>query len=192
MTLIASQMSPRAQTVALGDSWRVRTQTAFAAVTAIPTTTAPFVLFNGESQTSGVGKSYAIDSIALARIVVDATQSDTSAVFAMVSAGAVAAPTDDTGMTIRSLSGRKLYDGLARKAVAQTVVDVTWFPIGNSSFVTSVLGGGPWNTAEFNLDGLIVLPPGRTLNLVVIQVAGAAAQCHLDVRWHEAFLPVVA
>ena len=190
MTVLAAQLSSRARTVALGHSWRVRTNTAFAAVTAIPTTTAPLVLWNGESQTSGIGKSYIIDSVALSRIVVDATQTDSSAVWAMISAGPVAAPTDDTNLTIRSLSGRATYDGLAKKAVNQTVVDATWFPIGNSPTLAPAAAGSAWNQADINVDGLIVLPPGRTLNLVVIQVAGAAAQCHLDIRWHEAFVPV--
>ena len=108
----------------------------------------------------------------------------------MISAGPVAGPTDDTNLTIRSLIGRALYVGNARKAVAQTVVDAGWFPLGNSPTLAGAAAGSGWNQMDHEVRGLIILPPGRTLNLVVIQVAGAAAQCHVDVRWHEAFLPI--
>lgn len=186
-------LPPLASVVSQGDSWQVRTVTASAALTAEPTTTAALVLYNGETRTitntGGIGKAYIIDSVQVVREVVDVTQTDATSVWAMLNAGAVTAPTNDTALTIRSLCGRaRAYPGLALKAVAQTVTNDGWFTIGMSPPVPSAVAGSAWNMFDVRLEGKYIVPPGGQFNLQVVQVAGAASQIQIAVAWHEAFL----
>src|SRR5690349_17718708 len=79
--VIAQGLPELTELVRLGDSWQINTTTGQAALTALPTTTAGLTLINNEPAT---GKCYAIDSFGSAEEVVDATQTDVTALFAMI------------------------------------------------------------------------------------------------------------
>src|SRR5262245_52736896 len=66
--------------VRLGQSWQVRSSSGVTALTAAPGTTAGLSLWNGEPST---GMCYAIDSFGSDEEVIDATQTDVTAIFAM-------------------------------------------------------------------------------------------------------------
>jgi hypothetical protein len=172
----------------MGDSWQVSNATGAAAGTAFPTTTAGLQLWNGEP---AGGKSYVIDSVGAAEIVVDATQSDQTGLFVCNNKPPVATPTD-AALVIRSLSGRTSYGGRARTMlVATAMTNDGWFLCGTSapSMVTAV-AGAIWKQVDVRLDGLYIVPPGGQFNVQAVKVAGAAAQMVYTIRWHEMLLIV--
>ena len=79
--IVAQGLPERTEIVRLGDSWQVMTSSAQAPLTAVPTTTGALNLWNGEQAN---GKCYVIDRVQVSEIVVDATQSNMTAVFAQL------------------------------------------------------------------------------------------------------------
>lgn len=181
---IVSQALPeRTEIVRLGDSWQVMTSSAQAPLTALPTTTGALNLWNGEGAN---GKSYIIDRVQVSEIVVDATQSNMTAVFACLVRPPVATPTD-AALTIRSLSGRT-YGGRARTTAAASVTNDGWFPIGTSAPVAAAAAGSAWKVTDIPINGLYIVPPGGQFCVAAAKVAATAGQCHFSIVWHEAQL----
>lgn len=179
--LVAQALPERTEIVRLGESWQVSNAAAVAAGTAFPTTTAGLQLWNGEP--SG-GKCYVIDSVAATEIVVDATQSDCTALFVCNNKTPVAAPTD-AGLVIRSMSGRT-YGGKARTILtATTMTNDGWFPAGNSVAPAPAVAGSGWKQTDVPLNGLYIVPPGGQFNVQAVKVAAAASQMVYTIRWHE-------
>jgi hypothetical protein len=178
--IVAQGLPSQVELVRLGDSWQVMTASAQAPVTSIPTTTAALVLWNGEP---AGGKTYVIDSVAIAEIVVDATQSNMTGAWCMLGKSPVTAPTD-AALAIRSLNGRT-YGGRARTVVAGTVVNDGWFPIGTSAPVAAAAAGSAWKQTDIPLNGMFLIVPGGSFNLSALKVAATAGQVHLIIRWHE-------
>jgi hypothetical protein len=87
--VVAQGLPELTELVRMGDSWQVATTTGQAALTALPTTTAGITIKNNESAT---GKCYAIDSFGSWEAVVDATQTDVTAIFAMLNSRTDAVP----------------------------------------------------------------------------------------------------
>jgi hypothetical protein len=168
--------------VRLGDSWQVANATGQAALTALPTTVAGLTLWNGEPAT---GKSYAIDSFGSWEAVVDATQTDVTAIFACNNKTPVTAPTD-AALAIRSLSG-KSYGGKARTVAGGTIVNDGWFAHGTpGAQMAAAAAGANWKVNEIICRGLYLVPPGGAFNVQAVKAAAAAAaQQFFFVRWHE-------
>jgi hypothetical protein len=184
--LVANALPERTEIVRLGDSWQVMTSTAIAPLTALPTTTGALNLWNGEAAN---GKSYVIDRVQVAEIVVDATQSNMTGLFACLIRPPVTAPTD-AALTIRSLSGRNAYSGRARTTVNAAVTNDGWFPIGTSAPAAAAAAGSAWKVTDVLLNGLYLIPPGGTFAVHAAKAAATAAQCHFSITWHEAQLIV--
>ena len=159
------------------------TSSAQAPLTALPTTTGALNLWNGEGAN---GKSYIIDRVQVSEIVVDATQSNMTAVFACLVRPPVATPTD-AALTIRSLSGRT-YGGRARTTAAASVTNDGWFPIGTSAPVAAAAAGSAWKVTDIPINGLYIVPPGGQFCVAAAKVAATAGQCHFSIVWHEAQL----
>src|SRR5262250_1932167 len=107
--LVAQGLPELTELVRLGSSWQINSTTGQAALTALPTTTSGFSLLNNEPAN---GKVYAIDSFGSAEEVIDATQTDVTALFAMINKRTSTAPSSGTlETTFISLSGRVNYDG---------------------------------------------------------------------------------
>jgi len=184
--LVAQALPERTEIVRLGDSWQVSLASAISALTALPTTTAGLQLWNGES---AGGKSYVIDSVAATEIVVDATQSDCTALFVCNNKTPVAAPAD-AALVIRSMSGRT-YGGKARTVLsATTMTNDGWFPAGNSVAPAPAVAGSAFKQTDVDLRGLYIVPPGGQFNVVGVKVAAAASQMIYTIRWHEVQLLV--
>jgi len=179
--IIAQSLPERTELVRLGDSWQVMTSSAIAPLIAIPTTTGALQLWNGEASN---GKSYVIDRVQVSEIVVDATQSNMTAVFASLTRPPVTTPTD-AALTIRSLSGRNSYSGRARTTVNASVTNDGWFPIGTSAPVAAAAAGSGWKVTDIALNGLYVIPPGGQFCVHAAKVAATAGQCHFSIIWHE-------
>lgn len=179
--IVAQSMPERVELVRLGDSWQIMTSSAIAPLTAVPTTTGALNLWNGEQSN---GKTYVIDRVQVSEIVVDATQSNSTAVFAMLTRPPVTAPTD-AALTIRSLSGRNAYAGRARTTVNSGVTNDGWFPIGTSAPTAAAAAGSAWKVTDIALNGLYLVPPGGMFSLHAAKAAATAGQCHFSIVWHE-------
>lgn len=154
---------------------------ATAALTAVPGTTAGHSLWNGESDG---GKSYIIDSFGTLEIVVDATQSNSIALFALLNKGRQASITD-AGLTRASFSGES-YSGLARTAAGGTVVDEGWQPFGPATPQGgSALAGNIWRVVEAKVNGLYLVKPGHLFSIACAKAAATASQIRYFIRWHE-------
>jgi hypothetical protein len=179
---VAQALPELTELVRMGDSWQAALATGLAALTALPTTTAGLSLWNGEPAT---GKCYAIDSFGSVEEVIDATQADTTAIFAMNNVTPVTAPTATAGITARGVSG-KTYGGKARLVSALAVTNDGWFGHGPTAPLAPAVAGANWKTNECLVRGLYLVPPGGCFNVQAVKAgAAAAAQQFFFIRWHE-------
>lgn len=172
--------------VRLGDSWQMATSTGQAALTAIPSTTAGATLVNNEPAN---GRCYAIDSFGSWEAVVDATQTDVTAIFAAVGRRTDTAPSGTVELiqTAMSLSGRVNYAGLGTFRRGATVVNNGWFPHSTEGAqMAAAVAGANWKVNECRCRGLYLIPPGGNFSIQAVKAAAAAAaQQFFFMRWHE-------
>lgn len=171
--------------IRLGDSWQLTSTTGQAALTVLPTTTSGLSLNNLEPAN---GKCYAIDSFGSIEEVIDATQTDVTALFAMLNkrgSAQASAGTLETGYT--SLSGRAGYGGSASTRRGATVVNDNWFAHGTpGAQMAPVAAGANWKVNEAQVRGLYLVPPQGTFSIQAVKAAAAAAaQQFFFVRFHE-------
>lgn len=187
--LIAQSLPPMTELVRLGNSWQAITTTGLAAATAMPTTTSGFSLVNGEK---AGGLTYVIDSFGSFEVVVDATQTDVTAIVAMlnkITSAAASAGTAETSQT--SLSGRKNYAGNSSLIRGATVVNDVWFPHATSGQMAAAVAGANFKVNEVPVNGLYLVQPGSSFSIAAIKAAAAAAlQQFYYIRWHEVQLSV--
>lgn len=179
-SLVAQALPELTEIVRMGGSYQVQTSAATAALTATPTTVAALSLYNGEAAT---GRTYVIDSVAAFEIVVDATQSNSTALFVLNNIVPVTAPAD-AALSIRSLAGRK-YAGRARTVVGGTVTNEGWFPAGSSAPSAPAAGGSAWKILDVPIKGLYIVPPGGLFSVQATKAVATAAQMQVVIRWHE-------
>lgn len=183
--IIVQGMPELTEIVRMGGSWQAQSTTGQAALTALPTTTAGFSLLNNESDT---GVCYAIDSFGSWEAVLDATQTDVTAIFAMANKLTSALASGGTAeTTLRSLSGKPNYGGTATTLRGATVVNDSWFPHGsNTGQMAAAAAGANWKVNEVQARGLYLIPPGSTFSIQAVKAAAAAAaQQFFFIRWHE-------
>jgi hypothetical protein len=184
--IVAQSLPELSELVRLGGSWQVPSTTGQAALTAIPTTTAGLTLTNNEPAT---GRCYIIDSFGSWEAVVDATQTDVTALFAMLHKRTSAAPIGGTAETsnIRSLSGRPNIDSESTVLRGATVVNDGWFPHGTpGAQMAAAAAGANWKVNEANLRVPYIVPPGGSFSIQAVKAAAAAAaQQFFFIRWHE-------
>lgn len=189
--LVAQSLPELAEVVRLGGSWQVASTTGQAALTALSTTTAGLTVKNNEPAS---GRCYAIDSFGSWEAVVDATQTDVTALFAMLNSRADAANSGGTAETgVKSLSGRAPGQSNAVAARGMTVVNNGWFPHSTEGAqMAAAAAGAQWKVNECRCRGLYLVPPGLSFSVQVVKAAAAAAsQQFFFIRWHEVQLIVL-
>lgn len=182
---IVSQGLPElGEIIRLGQSWQASSTTGQAALTALPTTTAGLTLINNEPAT---GMCYLIDTIGSIEEVVDATQTDVTALMAMLNKRGSTAPSAGTAETgITSLSGKTSYSGSGTLKRGGTVVNDNWFGHGTFGQMAAAAAGANWKVNEAQLRGLYLVPPGGAFSIQAVKAAAAAAaQQFFYMRWHE-------
>jgi hypothetical protein len=184
--LVVDGLPLLAEIVRHGDSWQVMSAT-YTALTAVPTTAAIFSLWNGEPDN---GKSYVIDSVAVVKVLADTTQVDKTSAFYQLVKPPVAAIVDG-GTVIRSLCGRKSYDGRARTIDGGTTISGRWDPAGTSPYDATALAGTGWQTFDENMRGRYIVPPGGQFSVHRAEVTATSAKFRVTFRWHEVRLPIV-
>lgn len=184
--LVAQSLTELGELVRQGGSWEVM-GAAQAALTGVPTTTAGYSLWNGESDT---GKCYQIDSIGCVEIVTDATQQNSLALFACLEAGKFTAPTD-AGHTKGSMSGRAAGGDGARTVAGATVVGACWTPQSPSSPANTAFAGAVWRVHEAPIRGRYMVRPGGLFSIAAVKTVATASQIRYYIRWHAVQQPFV-
>ena len=189
--LVAFGAAPYQEIVRQGRSFFTNTTTAVASVTAIPSTAYAFAIWNGESDG---GRSYIIDQIGALFTVNSAALPHVGIIgcLGMVREGT---PTQ-TQNTIKQLNGMGNLDTKCKTILAAdnpyaggsgTVLNTTgiagnWFPIGDS--INAAVTSLPGFQKVVNLDGRIIVPPGRLFLLHTLgSVTSSSAQFYI--QWHE-------
>lgn len=190
--LIAQAMPNLAELVRQGKSYQGKSTTGQAALTALPTTTAGFTLKNP----LGSGIVAVIEAFGSWEAVVDATQTDVTAIFAMLNTTSDTAPSGGSAeTTIRSLSSR-VTAGMGQQctiARGQTVVDNGWFPHATNGQMAAAAAGAQWKVNEVSAAGLYIVQPGAAFSVQAVKAAAAAAsQQFFFVRWHELAIACLA
>lgn len=182
--IVALGLPELAELVRLGESWQVASTTGQAALTALPTTVAGLTIKNNEPAT---GRCYIIDSFGSWEAVVDATQTDVTAIFAMLNARNDVVPSGGTAETgVKSLSGRQPGQSAVSAARGMTVVNNGWFPHSTEGAqMAAAAAGANWKVNECRCRGLYLVPPGISFSVQAVKAAAAAAaQQFFFVRWH--------
>lgn len=182
--VIAQGLPELTELVRLGGSYQVITTTGQAALTALPTTTSGVSLNNLEPSN---GVCYAIDSFGSIEEVVDATQTDVTAILAMLNKRGSAQASGGTAEAgIASLSGKAAYGGSGVVRRGATVVNDTWFAHGTAGQMAAAAAGANWKVNEVLCRGLYLVPPSGTFSVQAVKAAAAAAaQQFFFIRWHE-------
>lgn len=190
--LIAFGAAPYQEIVRQGRAFIVNTTTAIAAVTAIPSTGYGFAIWNGESDG---GRSYIIDQVG-ALYTANASIIPHNGIIGCLGFVREAIPTAQTAIVPKQLNGMgnsdtkakvivqadNPYAGGAGTVLATTGIAGNWFPLGDS--INAAVTSLPGFQKVFNVDGRIIVPPGR---LFLLHILGAKTDvsAQLFISWHE-------
>ena len=179
---IAQALPEDAECARLGLINQVALSTGVNALTALPTTVNGIGISNVDPNPL---VAYLIHSIGVAEEVIDATQADTTALFAMnnvVIPGT--APLSATSLTARKTNGRK-YGGAAVFSSGATVVNDGWFAHGGQAPLAPAVAGAIWKVTEVLVRGMYVVRQGGSFHLQAVKAAAAASQMFHFIRWIE-------
>jgi len=182
--VVAQGLPELTELVRLGQSWAIASTTGQAALLALPTVTAGLTIVNGEPAN---GLSLAIDSFGSWEAVVDATQTDVTALFAMLNKQGDSAPSSGTAETgFTSLSGRKALDAAVSAIRGATVINNNWFPHSTEGAqMAAAAAGAQWKVNEARVRGLYFVRPGSAFSIQAVKAAAAAAaQQFFFIRFH--------
>lgn len=148
-----------------------------APVTAVPTTAAAFLLWNGETDN---GKSYVVEDLGIVQL--SGTAAIGMTILWALTTVRIAAPTAATGYNVRSCS----RSGLQSKAIFadnQTLaVDPSgWAVVTSNGNPATTNGGGDVR----DMQGRILVPPGYGLAMTVLSGAGTAPLFLASPMWCE-------
>jgi len=175
---IAQALPYKAEAARMSESYMVRATSAVSPLaTTFPTTSANLSMSNNEAND---GKSYIIESLFFEQAA--AAPAATPIGFAVMinppRPTAVAAT-----LTARGVAGNA-YRGKGTFAVATTVVDGGWFPVGNS--LISTYDGTQYSV---NVNGLFIVPPGAKFSVVFLTNTVTGITGFVGVKWQEIILP---
>jgi hypothetical protein len=193
--LIAFGAAPYQEIVRQGRAFMTNTTTAVATVTAVPSTAYGFAIWNGESDG---GRSYIVDQIGALFTTNSGAALVHVGIIACLGMVREASPTH-TQNTIKQMNGMgnndskvmtilaadNPYSGGAGTVLGTTGIAGNWFPVGDS--VNTAVNALPGFQKVVNIDGRIIIPPGRLLLLHTLgAVTSSSAQFYI--WWHEKIL----
>lgn len=185
--LIVSQGQPElVEIVRQGRTWG-SLGSANAALTAVPTTTAGYSIYNNEPAN---GKCYIIEAVGCVEIITDATQQNSLALFCQNHLRAATTIFADGNVARTSMLGIP-YGGAARIATDRAVNDNGWQPHGVSSPGATAFAGAVWRIHEAQLRGLYIVQPLGCFSVAAVKSVATATQLRYFIRWHEAYVNVV-
>lgn len=173
--------------IAQGLAYSLKTATAVASVTAIPTTAVALAIYN--SSPDG-GPSVIIDRV-WALMTVNSAAVAFGGIIGLLGQTRVAAPSD-SGILSRSRNGLGGKSSIVISVTSTTVDAVTgvaagWEPLGQTFVAGATSLPGMQQT--YDVSGRIIVPPGRYFCLhTLASVTSCSAQMGVD--WHERQLPL--
>ena len=182
--LIAAGDSDFVEVNRQGKGFIVRSTTATAPVIALPTTTAGLGIYN---QAPDKGKSIIIDSIFAVQITVGVNFTQNNIIY--VQGQTRVAPFTTLLDTVRKGNGLgpetstvALVKAGGAILDAVTGVAIGWMPIGDSvtTGVNSLVGA----TITADVDGLLIIPPGRQFGINVFS-SHTTGTWNVGMTWHE-------
>lgn len=180
---VVQSLPPLAQLSAQGNVYGGGTATAVAPVAALPTTASHLTLWNGESQTSGTGRSYVILAIGWTTIA-SAAAAFVGQLLTNMSTVATAVPTGTTATAITGLSGLATGSSATLLSAVTITNNGVWQPFGpsiNGAAATATISLG-W---EGYTQGEYILRPGMRFNMAVLCSAAGSATCDIFLKWAE-------
>lgn len=180
---VVQSLPPFAQLSAQGNVYVARTATAVAPVAALPTTASHLTLWNGESQTSGTGRSYVILSVGFTTIA-SAAAAFVGQLICQMETIATAVPTGTAASSIVGLSGLSTGSSATILSAVTVANSGVWHPVGpsyNAGAATATIGLG----GEFYTQGEYILRPGMRFDLAVFCSAAGSATCDISIKWAE-------
>ena len=185
-SIICDGLPPRTEIVRLGDSWQTLSATA-TGLTAVPTTAGLLQIWNGEPSN---GKFYAIDSVAVTKVIIDVTTDDSYALWCQIIRPPVAAPTD-AALAIRSLSGKYSYGGRCRTVATSATISNRWDCLGSAPNTAPVIAGSAWACLDVDVLGRYIVAPGASFTVTASEVTATASTFRFVIRWHEILASLV-
>lgn len=182
--LVAQSLPEYSVLTAQGNVYVAGTATAVAPVIAIPTTASQLTLWNGESQTSGTGKSYIILAISWTTIA-SAAAAFVGQLLVNMSSVATAVPTGTAATAISGLSGLATGSSATILSAVTITNNGVWHPYGpsvNAGAATATISLG---SGDVYSKGEYILRPGMRFNMAVLCSAAGSATCDIFVKWCE-------
>lgn len=177
--LVAMGLPPYAEMTRKGERYSVQTATPFAAITALPTTTAKLEIVNAHASKSMVVEE--IWSWQLLGTAVVWSHTPWAQVGAAVYSAnaALIAYSANGGTAITSAASGTPF----KTAVDQTVVAAGWrvFPGSTMNFGLAAATPGGANVGQ--VDGRLIVPPGKALHVAVTGSVNTASAFHCGAAW---------
>jgi hypothetical protein len=180
--VVAAGLAPGVELARMQNCYRCFQTTAVNPVNAIPTTAAQVSLWNGEQDN---GKSYVLHSVST---IVQASSFGGGFDFTAVGCLNIREVANPAGtlLTIRGTAGQR-YNGKGVAALARTITNDGWFPIGNApaGYTTAALDMSS-AVHTWYLEGGLIIPPSFMFSISVLCVAsGGLATVRSGFRWQE-------
>lgn len=177
--LVASGLPPFESLARAGNTWSVATATAFAAVVTKPLTVAPLEIVNNSGdQYMTINHIWSWQLLGTAVVWAHTIWAQVGA--AVYSANAALVFYSGTGESKTSSTTTN-----ARTAINQTVVENGWQTFPGATMPSSLAAATPAGACVGNVEGKLVVPPGRALHLAVSAsvTTASAFQCGANFSW---------
>src|SRR3990167_9231879 len=153
-----------------------------APVTAIPTTTATWMLFNNESATSGTGKTYFVDKVSA--FLASGTAASGITLLGCVTLASQTAPSAYASTVVSALDGTNgtSTNGILANAHTITGTQPAWHVLAGIDNVAAATIG---MSVTADLDGGYLIPPQYGMGITVLSGVGTTALYGVSVIWDE-------
>ncbi len=171
------------ENVRLGERWKVTTATAFAPQVALPTTVSKLEIKNGTT-----ARLMVVDTVYAWQLL------GTAVVWQITPWAQVGAAVQATvtALVVYSANGNASYASAVGKpaitSIDDTVVASGWecFPGSTTSWGLAAATPGGANIGQ--VDGRLIVPPGKALHLTVTGSVATASSCHVGASFYWADL----
>lgn len=176
--MIGQNLPPYAEMTRKGYGWSVKTSTAFTSQVVLPATVANLEIVNNHASSLMV-----VDTIEAWQIIGSAV-AEGYALFAQVGVAVVASI---DALVVYSANGSAKYtSGLAadvKTDTEQTVVAAGWRQFPGSTWGKSLNAATPGGGLVGQVDGRLIVPPGKALHVAVTGSVGTATGMHCGASW---------
>lgn len=175
---ISQNLPPYAAMTLNGYRWKVRTATAFTAQVVLPATVANLEIKNNHATSLMV-----VDTIDAWQIVGSAV-AEGFALFAQVGAAVIGSI---DSLVVYSANGSAKYTSGAATDIStdteQTVVAAGWEQFPGSTWGKALNAATPGGGLIGQVDGRLIVPPGKALHIAVTGSVGTATGWHCGASW---------